>query len=203
MSDVFGRVEWSVATRPAEGHIDSGDFACVRNLDDGVLLAVVDVLGHGSDAAKAAQRFKDLLEADPIDELPGLFARCDAVLRSDRGAVMTAVLVRTNEELLRYLGVGNVQAVVVRGDHRAAREWLLIRSGMLGSGLGPFESRTLPVRPGDVVVLATDGVHAAYASAIDPLQTVDRIAQAVLDTHATGKDDALVLAARLSASAES
>ena len=131
------------------------------------------------------------------------FARCDVMLRSDRGAVMTAVLLRADEPLIRYLGVGNVQAVVVRGDNRAVREWLLIRSGVLGSGLGPLEARALAVRPGDVVVLATDGVHAAYASSIDPLQTVDRIAQAVLDTHATGKDDALVLAARVSAGAAS
>jgi hypothetical protein len=203
MSEVLGRVEWSVATRPADGHSDSGDFACVRDLDDGVLLVVVDVLGHGTEAAKAAERFRDIIEGEPIGDLSLLFGRCDALLRSDRGAVMTAVLVRTNEPLIRYLGVGNVHAVVVRGDNRAAREWLLVRSGVLGNGVGPLEARTLPVRPGDVVVLATDGVHAAYASAIDPLQTVDRIAQTVLDTHATGKDDALVLAARFAAGAAS
>jgi serine phosphatase RsbU (regulator of sigma subunit) len=198
---LLGGVEWSVATRPKAGHTDSGDFACVRDLDDGVLLVAADVLGHGADAAKAARRFLDVIEVEPIGDLAMLFARCDALLRSDRGAVMTAVLVRPNERIIRYLGVGNVQAVVVRGDNRAAREWLLIRSGVVGNGLGPLEARTLPVLPGDVVVLATDGVHAAYASAIDPLQTVDRIAQTVLDTHATGKDDALVLAARVSAGA--
>ena len=203
MSEVLGGVEWSVATRSAQGHADSGDFACVRDLGDDVLLVVVDVLGHGSGAASAARRFKGVIEVDPIGDLAALFARCDALLRSDRGAVMTAVLVRTNEQLVRYLGVGNVQAVVVRGDNRAAREWLLIRSGVLGSGLGPLEARTLPLLPGDVVGRATDGIHAAYASSIDPLETVDRIAQAVLDTHATGKDDALVLAARLSAGAVS
>jgi serine phosphatase RsbU (regulator of sigma subunit) len=198
MSQVLGRVEWSVATRPADGHTDSGDFSCVRNLGDGVLLVVVDVLGHGPEAAEAARRFEGIIERDPIADLPSLFARCDVMLRSDRGAVMTAALVRTDEQLLRYLGVGNVQAVVVRGDNRAARDWLLIRSGVVGGGVGALEARTLPVLPGDVVVLATDGVHAAYASAIDPLHSVDRIAQTVLDTHATGKDDALVLAARFS-----
>ena len=199
MSEGHGGVEWSVATRPKDGHTDSGDFSCVRNLDDGVLLVVVDVLGHGADAAKAARRFLDIIEVETIDDLSALFARCDALLRADRGAVMTAVLMRPHEQLVRYLGVGNVQAVVVRGDNRAKREWLLIRSGVLGSGLGPLEARTLPVLPGDVVVLATDGVHAAYASSIDPLQTVERIARTVLDTHATGKDDALVLAARVPA----
>jgi negative regulator of sigma-B (phosphoserine phosphatase) len=196
MSEVLGRVEWSVATRPATGHTESGDFVCVRDVDDGVLVVVVDVLGHGSGAAEAARRFLEVIEGDPVGDLSALFARCDMMLRSDRGAVMTAVLLRNDEQLIRYLGVGNVQAVVVRSDNRAVREWLLIRSGVLGSGIPLLEARTLPVLPGDVLVLATDGVHAAYASAIDPLKTVDRIAQDVLDTHATGKDDALVLAAR-------
>ncbi len=46
-----------------------------------------------------------------------------------------------------------------------------------GVAIGRPEARTLPIEPGDVLVLATDGIHAAYASAINPLETIDAIAE--------------------------
>jgi hypothetical protein len=200
ISELAG-VEWSVAARPAEGHAESGDFSCVREVEGGVLLVAVDVLGHGTGAATAARELEHRLEIEPVTDLPGLFARCDAWIRSQRGAVMTAVLVLARERRIRYLGVGNVQAVIVRAANPAAREWLLLRSGVLGNGVGALEARSSTIETGDVVVLATDGIHAAYASAIDPFEPVDAIARTVLERHARPVDDALVLAARCAGSA--
>ena len=200
MSRRVGRIEWSVAARPASGHAVSGDFATVREVHDGVLVVAVDVLGHGTDAADAAQELRDAIEREPVTDLPALFARCDQLLRSERGAVMTAAVVHDHGGI-HYLGVGNVQAVVVRGANRAARDWFLIRGGVVGNGIGVLDARPLAFGPGDVVVLATDGVHPAYASTIDPLESTDAIAQRVLDAHARPIDDSLVLAARYGAEA--
>jgi phosphoserine phosphatase RsbX len=195
MSGQLGRVEWSVASRPAAGHTESGDFSCVREAGEAVLLAVGDALGHGTGAAASGRRFLDVLEVDPIPDLPSLFARCDKLFRSDRGAVLTAALLFVKERLIRYLGVGNVQAVIVRA-RTPGRDWFLVRSGVVGSGVGRLEDRTISIEPGDVLVLATDGIHAAYATAINPLEPIDRIARAVLDAHGRNDDDSLVLAAR-------
>lgn len=48
-------VEWGVAGLPAKGHRESGDGYLVRPVAGGVLLAVVDGLGHGREAAVAAE----------------------------------------------------------------------------------------------------------------------------------------------------
>ena len=48
-------IDWGVAARPLEGQAVSGDLHLVKPLDDGVLLAVVDGVGHGGEAVAAAR----------------------------------------------------------------------------------------------------------------------------------------------------
>ena len=47
-------IEWGVAARNLPGEVVSGDLYIVQESDMGVLVGVVDALGHGSDAAAAA-----------------------------------------------------------------------------------------------------------------------------------------------------
>ena len=48
-------IAWGVASRPSPGEVASGDLHLIQPTMDGVLLAVVDGLGHG-DAARAAAK---------------------------------------------------------------------------------------------------------------------------------------------------
>ena len=47
-------IEWGVAEEPLPGQKHSGDRCIVKNGSDGALLAVVDGIGHGEDAAHSA-----------------------------------------------------------------------------------------------------------------------------------------------------
>jgi phosphoserine phosphatase RsbX len=49
-------VEWGVATRSRRGEATSGDLAVVALLPEGALIAAIDGLGHGGEAARAARR---------------------------------------------------------------------------------------------------------------------------------------------------
>ena len=49
-------VEWGVATRCRRGEATSGDLAVVHLLPEGALVAAIDGLGHGSEAARAARK---------------------------------------------------------------------------------------------------------------------------------------------------
>ena len=60
-------VEWGIATRCRRGETTSGDLAVVTLLPEGVLVAGIDGLGHGDEAARAARKAADgpAREAEP------------------------------------------------------------------------------------------------------------------------------------------
>lgn len=91
MIDSF--LEWDVAQRTLTGQKKSGDAYLVKSLADGVLIAVVDGLGHGEEAAAAAKIAVDILEASAPHDLMSLFERSHEALRKSRGVVMSLALV--------------------------------------------------------------------------------------------------------------
>ena len=77
-----------------------------------------------------------------------------------------------------------------------ASETLLLRSGVVGSHLPPLSASAYAVKPGDTLILATDGIRRGFAAelvrAVPPQPAADRI----LARYARGTDDALVMVAR-------
>src|SRR5256885_9190382 len=55
-------IEWGVASLALPGEAESGDRHLVKPVGTGVLVAVVDGLGHGAEAAAAAQAAVAALE---------------------------------------------------------------------------------------------------------------------------------------------
>ena len=96
----------AVATLPWE--TESGDTHVVAPHSDGVLVAGIDGLGHGSEAAHAARLARSVLEDDPGADLVELFARCHTRLARSRGVVMSLATFTAGGELV-WLGVGNVE----------------------------------------------------------------------------------------------
>jgi hypothetical protein len=103
-------VEWAVATRSLPGETESGDLHLVAPFPGGVLLAAVDGLGHGPEAAAVARLAVATLEAHAGEPLARLLLRCHEALRGSRGAVMTVAMFREADRLLTWQGVGNVEA---------------------------------------------------------------------------------------------
>src|ERR1041384_6057447 len=58
-------LDWAVASAPLEGEPESGDLHLVKGISTGLLLAVVDGLGHGVEAAAVARRGGGTLGASP------------------------------------------------------------------------------------------------------------------------------------------
>ena len=56
-------IEWGVASRSLPGQPTSGDRSIVKAFYDGVLMAAVDGIGHGEEAATAAAVAAATLEA--------------------------------------------------------------------------------------------------------------------------------------------
>jgi hypothetical protein len=183
-----------------EGEEVSGDSACIAHTDAGVLVGVVDGLGHGAEAGDAAHRAGVVLE-DPATgmQVNGALQRCHAALRGTRGAVIALAAFRAQAADMEWLAVGNIEGVLVRGrSGLPRREMIVQRPGIVGHHMPPLRSATLPVRAGDTLVFATDGVRREVAQAVlrRGSARLEGGAAELLEEFATGNDDALLLIAR-------
>lgn len=185
----------AVAGRAHGGAEASGDLHMVRELDNGVLVAVVDGLGHGHDAQVAARLAIATLEAGPDREITKLVERCHAVLNRTRGVVMSIASLDAERDTITWLAVGNVEGVLVRPG-APKREAILMRGGIVGHRLPPLRSATLSLSAGDLLVLATDGIREGFAEKLRPGDRLQEIADNVLARYARPEDDALILAGR-------
>lgn len=191
-------LDWGVAVRARAGESECGDGHVVRSFPAGMLLAAIDGLGHGREAAAAAGHAARILEEHGDEELAALVERCHRALSGGRGAVMSLARLDTSGGL-SWLGVGNVEGVLVRaGDGRFRREaQLLLRGGVVGLQLPALRPASLRVRRGDVLALATDGVRPGFARLLSAPRPPQELAEQVLGEHGKTSDDALVLVARV------
>jgi phosphoserine phosphatase RsbX len=185
-------VEWTVAIRSLGS--ESGDqYLVSRTADGGVLVAVVDGLGHGPEAASAAKTAIAVLEAGHERELGARFLRCHERLRDTRGVVLSLGLFATGS--LTWLGVGNVDGVLLRSGF-GAPEQLLVRSGVVGRWLPSLELSRFTVARGDTLILATDGIQSRFAEDPGVAFAAPPTAERILADHGRETDDALVLVVR-------
>jgi xanthosine utilization system XapX-like protein len=191
-------IAWAVATRAVLGETCSGDAHLVKSLPSGTLVAVVDALGHGREAASCATRAVGVLDRYAGEALIPLVRRCHAELRGTRGVVASLVAFDPADDTMTWLGVGNVAGILLRGDARAEprAEWLMLRGGVIGGQLPPLAASVVAVASGDTLTLATDGIRGDFSQGVSADAPPQLIADRILAAHATRADDALVLAAR-------
>jgi negative regulator of sigma-B (phosphoserine phosphatase) len=199
MSDAPGdRLVVECASAGAALESVSGDVCVVAGFDSGALVAVIDGLGHGPEAADAAHEAARVLGRHAGEPVSLAIERCHEALRKTRGAVMTVASFDARNSSMRWLGVGNVEGILVRADRASqrSREAIALRGGVVGYQLPPLREWRLPVAPGDTLVLATDGIRSAFAGAVPVLGTPQQIADEILGRWGRGSDDALVLVTR-------
>jgi hypothetical protein len=181
------------------GHGDSGDLGLVHPYEGGAVIAVIDAIGHGDEAAANARASRDIITQDPEAPPFTLVARCHAGLRGTHGVVLGIASVDLRHGSLRWLGVGNVRGLVLRGAPRAerARDELLLRAGVVGvTEFQSLQTSLLPWRERDTLILATNGIHPNFADTPVFARALQALAEQILANHCRGADDALVLAAR-------
>jgi negative regulator of sigma-B (phosphoserine phosphatase) len=169
-------IEWGVASRALPGQASSGDLNVVKSFPNGVLVAALDGIGHGEEAASAAAVARSILTAHADEPVIALIERCHAGLRATRGVAMSVASFNVSQGLITWLGVGNVQGVLLRrGQEHAA---------------------VLPVSIGDTLILATDGISSDFTRKLARNHSPQKAAESILARHGKATDDALVLVAR-------
>ncbi len=204
-AEVAALLEWGVAAAALPGQAESGDLYLVRPIAGtgraaGVLVAVVDGLGHGAEAATAARLAVTALGSHSHESLLSVFERCHQALKGTRGVVMSLALFRPADSSLSWLGVGNVEGMLVRADAagqiRSARKALLTRGGIVGGELPRLKPEVVPVAVGDRLIFATDGIREGFLDGLPADATPQQQADDILARYRKGTDDALVLVAR-------
>jgi negative regulator of sigma-B (phosphoserine phosphatase) len=193
-------VEQGVAKAAIPGHAESGDQYLICGNQRGVLIAAIDGIGHGDEAATAAKTATSILKACADEPIISLVDQCHEKLRSTRGVVLSLASVDTGHGLMTWLGVGNVQGVLMRADTKGENpvETLLLRGGVVGSQLPPLQATVLQIARGDTLYFVTDGIHSDFAQSLTALENPQRAADRILEQFRNENDDALVLVARLS-----
>jgi phosphoserine phosphatase RsbX len=173
-----------------------GDVHVVTPFEGGVVLAVIDGLGHGREAAAAARLAAQTLNAEPDRSPAEHIARCHTALRGTRGAAMLVVSVSYRSATASWAGVGNVEGWRLTGSQREA---MISRAGVVGYQITTPTERTALLRPDDLLVLASDGISTGFCETLTPAADIDGLASEILSGYARSNDDALVLVARCGA----
>jgi len=193
-----GIVEWGVASRPFPGESESGDLHVVAPFEGGVLLGVIDGLGHGAEAAHAARRGARVLSDAPSQPVRRLIEHCHVAMRGSRGAVMTIAVLDAKHDRLTWTAIGNVEGALWRAksDNDPIREAVVPRGGVVGYQLPSVRETVLPIARGDVLILATDGIGHDFVLDSPLKRPAQGHAHDLLDRYGKDSDDALVLVVR-------
>jgi negative regulator of sigma-B (phosphoserine phosphatase) len=189
-------LEWGVAAATMPGETESGDRYWAGAVSNGMMFAVIDGLGHGQAAAAAADIAIATLEQHVGDPVTELLQRCHEALRGTRGVAMSLAAFNTEDSMLTWIGVGNVEGTLTHRNAGLPSDRLLLRNGVVGNHLPTLRAGELNIRPGDILTMVTDGVTAEHPQRVSMDGRVEAVAHGILASACKGTDDALVLVAR-------
>jgi negative regulator of sigma-B (phosphoserine phosphatase) len=191
-------VEFGAWSRALATETENGDSYIVKTMGNGVLLAVADGVGHGSEAALASRTALSCVENYNGQGVIPLLQQCHAALKRTRGVVMNLAFFNGTDSTLTWLGVGNVEGVLLRADASATppRETMLLRGGVVGLNLPQLYAAVMPMSPGDTVIFATDGISPNFSDALTLMDNPQRLADKIGSQFCKGTDDALVVTGR-------
>jgi anti-sigma regulatory factor (Ser/Thr protein kinase) len=182
---------------PMRGQIECGDACSYTRAGGWQRLCVVDGLGHGPLAARAAVEAIAVVRASPAAATPmEILARAHEALRTTRGAVMAVAAIDHAAGRLCFAGVGNIAAAIYTPEET---RHLLSVEGVVG-----YQSRTLKMEEqgwndGCTLILSSDGVSTRWNPARYP-GLLDRhpalIASVIHRDFARDSDDATLLVAK-------
>jgi serine/threonine protein phosphatase PrpC len=184
-------------SRPIPGYQVNGDAYVVRfPKADHARVALIDGLGHGVEAHEAAVRARELVEAKTQLGLVPLFRELDERLRRTRGAVAAVADIDLSTSQLAFVGVGNIEAVLVGPE---GSQQFVCTSGIIGHNMRTprlFEYRWSPE---SMLLLCSDGIRSAWRTGVEKkLLTAhpEILANVILSNYAREVDDATVLGIR-------
>ena len=191
MADVESpQMRVSHVSLPKAGELANGDAAFFRSDDHRrVLIALVDSLGHGPEAAKVTKSaIEQLGEVSLQATLREIMETLHHHLRGSRGAAATVCLLHDGK--ITACGVGNVEL-------RSAETPIpfVFSPGILGARVQKFRVCEAQVRPGTRLVMFSDGISTRLRLELVRALPPQEACAAIIEKHRKAEDDATVLVA--------
>lgn len=150
-----------VVTQPKAGQEENGDSYLVVHDGNTSLLSVIDGVGHGPSAHRAAEAAKQYMEAygGSGSSLKDLFRGADQACHGTNGVVMALALFDWSNMGLTFASVGNIEAKIVNSHIKFD---LLVRRGIVGRNAPAPAISKGHWRPGLGLVLHSDGISSRW-----------------------------------------
>jgi anti-sigma regulatory factor (Ser/Thr protein kinase) len=191
-------LEFGAATRAYPTMTVNGDAFVIKRWQASALVAVIDGLGHGTEAHRAAHTARHYVETHFDQPLEAIFLGVDRTCRATRGVVMALARFDFGADGVRFsfASVGNIEARLCQGS---AREHFVVRRGILGGNAPSPRVTHHRWQTGQALVLHSDGVTQRWRwedFADLHQQPAAIIAQRILRALAKAHDDATVVVVR-------
>lgn len=181
--------------RPCRGERKSGDVAVMDSTEESLLLAMVDVLGHGAEANAVAQRAEAALRSLWTPNVMDTMSMLHKELSGSRGAAAGVAVIERASGALTYCGVGNTEFALLGVP--VCR--LPSTPGIVGGTLRTPSEQRLKLDARAIVLLYTDGLSSGFERDIprsNYLFPVMDLARNLVRTYGKVYDDVTCLVAR-------
>jgi anti-sigma regulatory factor (Ser/Thr protein kinase) len=178
---------------PIAGETECGDGWQADISESHARIAIVDGLGHGPAAAKAAAKALQIFEENRERSPSALLQACHAGMRSTRGAAMGVARLDFGANVVTYAGVGNTVGFTYR--HQETKR-MISYEGTLGLQARKLQELTYPFERPSLLVFHTDGISTSWSLDKYPgiaYRHPSIISALILRDHARGRDDATVV----------
>ena len=181
----------------APHEVQSGDSWAYHHEGGRAQLLVADGLGHGPQAAEAADAAVRVFESQPSASPKDILEAAHLALRSTRGAAVASLMLDSQLRSIRFCGAGNIAARLISGVQDRT---LLSQHGTVGLQIRHLKEIEYEWPSHAVLVVHSDGIVGRWdLRGVPELLGCEAIVIAawLLREHLRGRDDATIAVLRL------
>ena len=189
---------WGIVCQPLAGEIACGDTWRLAVEDQGLSLLVADGLGHGPEAAAAADLAGAVFDNAPFAPAPSLMAAANERMRGSRGGAVSIAQIDGKSGTLKYVGVGNIGGNIAAEPDESPKG-LFTHNGTVGLQVRKIQEFSYDAPVGALVILYSDGLQSRWSLANYPGLSRRHpavIAGVLFRDFQRGRDDTTVVVVR-------
>lgn len=190
------RLTLGVATRPYRQMKENGDTFVFKQWGDHALAGVIDGLGHGPLAQRAAQAARRYVEQHFDQPMVSLFRGACRACRATRGVVMALAQFDLRQRTVTIGSVGNIEVRLVGSPEKFS---LFVRRGIVGLNAPNPVPRAHPWTPETTLIMHSDGLRTHWDWKEFPgleKESPSAVARQLLTKLGKTDDDATVIVVR-------